>query len=148
VSPPLRSIPQLYQRLGPKIAAAANYSPQQRSNENLDGLVNLHVASDQWCERTVAVGDLGDGEGAARAAIDKLDGKIGGDFFDKFSGEWRAEQQRLRREIDRYETTEQSYMEEGVQVFELARNAQRLFERQEPREKWRLLNFLLSNCSW
>ena len=39
-------------------------------------------------------------------------------------------------------------MEEGVQILELARNAQRQFERQEPRQKRRLLNFLLSNCSW
>jgi site-specific DNA recombinase len=39
-------------------------------------------------------------------------------------------------------------MEEGVQILELARNAQKLFERQEPRQKRRLLNFLPSNCSW
>ena len=39
-------------------------------------------------------------------------------------------------------------MDEGVQILELARNAQKLFEQQEPREKRRLLNFLLSNCSW
>jgi site-specific DNA recombinase len=39
-------------------------------------------------------------------------------------------------------------MEEGVQLLELARNAQRLFAKQEPREKRRLLNFLLSNCTW
>ena len=31
---------------------------------------------------------------------------------------------------------------------DLARNAQRIFAKQEPREKRRLLNFLLSNCSW
>src|SRR5258705_5860989 len=30
----------------------------------------------------------------------------------------------------------------------LARNAQRLFAEHEPREKRRLLNFLLSNCTW
>ena len=39
-------------------------------------------------------------------------------------------------------------MDEGVQILELARNAQRLFAEQEPREKRRLLNFVLSNCSW
>ena len=39
-------------------------------------------------------------------------------------------------------------MDEGIQILELARNAQQLFERQEPREKRRLLNFVLSNCSW
>jgi len=39
-------------------------------------------------------------------------------------------------------------MDEGVQLLELARNAQKLFEQQEPREKRRLLNFVLSNCTW
>jgi len=38
-------------------------------------------------------------------------------------------------------------MGEGVQLLELARNAQRLFAKQEPREKRRLLNVLLSNCT-
>ena len=54
----------------------------------------------------------------------------------------------MQREIDRHERAEQSYMDEGGQILELARNAQRLFKRQAPREKRRLLNFLLSNCSW
>ena len=80
--------------------------------------------------------------------VDKLDGKIGGDFYDRFASQWREEQNRLQREIDRHETAEQSYMDEGVQILELARNAQRLFAQQPPREKRRLLNFLLSNCSW
>jgi site-specific DNA recombinase len=80
--------------------------------------------------------------------IDKLDGKIGGEFFDKFAGDWREEQMRLQREIDRHEAAEQSYMDEGVRILELARNAQALFERQPAREKRRLLNFVLSNCSW
>jgi site-specific DNA recombinase len=80
--------------------------------------------------------------------VDKLDGKIGGDFYDRFAGEWREEQLRLQRAIDRHEAAEQSYMDEGVQILELARDAQRLFEHQEPRQKRRLLNFVLSNCSW
>ena len=37
---------------------------------------------------------------------------------------------------------------EGVQLLELARNAQKLFEHQEPHEKHRRLNFVLSNCTW
>jgi hypothetical protein len=64
------------------------------------------------------------------------------------SAEWRAEQNGCLREIERHESAEQSYMDEGVQILELARNAQRLFERQEPRQKRRLLNFVLSNCTW
>jgi hypothetical protein len=80
--------------------------------------------------------------------IDKLDDKIGGDFYDRFAGEWREEQLRLQREIDRHEAADQSYIDEGVRILELAQNAQRLFAKQEPREKRRLLNFVLSNCTW
>ena len=39
-------------------------------------------------------------------------------------------------------------MDEGVQLLELARKAQELFAQQQPQEKRRLLNFLLSNCTW
>ena len=80
--------------------------------------------------------------------VDKLDGRVDAAFFDKMSAEWRAEQERCQREIDRHKEADRSYMDEGVQILELAKNAQRLFERQEPREKRRLLKFVLSNCSW
>ena len=80
--------------------------------------------------------------------IDKLDGKIGGDFFDRMAEKWREEQTRCLRDIERHQEAEQSYMDEGVQLLELAHNAQALFERQPTREKRRLLDFVLSNCSW
>ena len=80
--------------------------------------------------------------------VDKLDGRVDAAFFDKMSAAWRAEQDRCQREIDRHQEADKSYMDEGVQILELARNAQRLFARQEPRQKRRLLNFVLSNCSW
>lgn len=88
------------------------------------------------------------GERISAMYVDKLDGKIGGDFFDKMAGEWREEQRRLQRDIDRHEEAEQSCIEEGVRSLEPARNAQALFERQPAREKRRLLNFVLPNCSW
>ncbi len=80
--------------------------------------------------------------------LDKLDGRVDGAFFDKMSAEWREEANRCLSEVARHESAEQSYMDEGVQILELARNAQKLFERQQPREKRRLLNFVLSNCTW
>ena len=80
--------------------------------------------------------------------IDKLDGKIGGEFYERMAAQWREEQTRCLSEIERHQEAEQSYMDEGVQILELARNAQTLFERQSAREKRRLLNFVLSNCSW
>jgi site-specific DNA recombinase len=80
--------------------------------------------------------------------VDKLDGKVDGAFFERMSAEWRAEQDRCLREIERHQAADQSYLEEGVRVLELAQNAQRLFEKQEPREKRRLLNFVVSNATW
>ena len=72
---------------------------------------------------------------------------IDADFFDRMSDEWRAEQARCLREIDRHSAADQSYLTEGVRLLELAKNARRLFDQQEPREKRRLLNFVVSNCS-
>jgi site-specific DNA recombinase len=80
--------------------------------------------------------------------IDKLDGRVDATFYERMSTSWREEQTRCLQEIERHQGANKSYMDEGVRLLELARNAQRLFERQEPREKRRLLNFLVSNCSW
>ena len=80
--------------------------------------------------------------------VDKLDGRIDTAFFEKMSSEWRAEQDRCRSEIERHQSADQSYLEEGVRLLELSRNAKRLFENQEPREKRRLLNFVVSNSAW
>jgi DNA invertase Pin-like site-specific DNA recombinase len=80
--------------------------------------------------------------------VDELDGRVDGAFFERMSAECRAEQDRCLREIERHQTANKSYMDEGVQLLELARNVQRLFERQEPREKRRRLDFVVSNCSW
>lgn len=79
--------------------------------------------------------------------IDKLDGMVSGDFFDRMASQWRAEQTRCLRDMERHQQAEQSYVNSGVRILELARKAQALFERQPAREKRRLLNFLRSNCT-
>jgi hypothetical protein len=80
--------------------------------------------------------------------VDKLDGLVDATFFERMSNQWREEQNRCLREIERLQAADRSYMDEGVQLLELARNAQRLFAKRDPREKRRLLNFVLSNCIW
>ena len=80
--------------------------------------------------------------------LDKLDGRIDTAFFDGKSAEWRAEQDRLLRDVATHQVANQTYIEEGVQLLHLAHRAHDLFERQEPAQKRRLLNFLLSNCVW
>ncbi len=80
--------------------------------------------------------------------LDKLDGRIDTAFVDSKSAEWRTGQDRLLRDVATHQAANQTYIEEGVQLLELAHRAHDLFERQEPAQKRRLLNFLLSNCVW
>jgi site-specific DNA recombinase len=80
--------------------------------------------------------------------VDKLDGLVDTAFFERMSNQWREEQNRCQREIERHQNADKSFLDEGVALLDLARNAQRLFAKQAPREKRRLLNFLLSNCTW
>jgi len=80
--------------------------------------------------------------------VDKLDGFVDAAFFERMSNQWREEQNRCLRELERLQAADRSYLDDGMQLLELARNAQRLFAKQEPRQKRRLLNFLLSNCTW
>ncbi len=63
-------------------------------------------------------------------------------------GHSREEQNRCLREIERHREADKSYRNEGAQLLDLTRNAQRLFAAQEPREKYGLLNLVLSNCAW
>jgi len=115
-------------------ALHASHADKRREQE--EAIVRLRAEYDRLQRRIDAM------------YVDKLDGRVDVAFFDKMSAEWRVEQDRCQREIDRYQEADKSYMDEGAQILELARDAQRLFERQEPRQKRRLLNFVLSNCSW
>ena len=54
---------------------------------------------------------------------------------------------RCPREIEGHQEADQTYLDEGVQLLELARRPTAV-RRQEPREQRRLLNFVLSNCTW
>lgn len=75
--------------------------------------------------------------------LDKLDGRIDNAFYDRMSAQWRVEQTRLLREIERHSEAQESYIEDG-----LARDVSRLFAKQAANEKKRLLNLVLSNCEW
>ena len=80
--------------------------------------------------------------------IDKLDGRVTADFFDRKAGEWRAEQSECLRLIQDHQDANQTYIEEGVRLLELAQKAGTMFRKQSSAEKHRLLGFVLSNCSW
>ena len=80
--------------------------------------------------------------------VDKLDGLVDAAFFEKMSNQWRVEQNRCQREIDRHQNADKSYKDEGVALARPRPECPTAVRKQEPREKRRLLNFLLSNCIW
>ena len=80
--------------------------------------------------------------------VDKLDGRIDGEFFDRMAAEWRAEQERILADMQQHQAADQSYIEDGARLLELAGRAHELFVKQPPVEKRRLLEALLSNCTW
>ena len=76
------------------------------------------------------------------------DGRVANEFFDQKSTEWRQEQATVRQNLEQHEQANQSYLQEGVAILELANRAAELFEKQSGSEKRRLLDFVLSNSTW
>jgi hypothetical protein len=79
---------------------------------------------------------------------DRLDGRVDLAFYDRKSRKWRDEQSRILSEIEVHQTANESYMDAGIRILELSRNMHRLFAKQSAEEKRRLLDFVVSNCSW
>ena len=80
--------------------------------------------------------------------VDKLDGRIDEGFYKRMRRQWRDEQERCERDIERHRNADDSYMDQGIQILNLAQNAHQMFAAQPAKEKRSLLNFLLSNSTW
>jgi hypothetical protein len=83
-----------------------------------------------------------------RMYIDKLDGSVSQDQFERMSEAFRKEQYALLRQIEKHQHANQTYLDEGVHLLELAQKAVMLYEKQDMVEKRRLLNFVCSNSQW
>ena len=80
--------------------------------------------------------------------IDKLDGKIAVDLFNRKNNEWRKEQSDILRSLESHQAANRIYIEEGVQMLELAQHAVLHYENQNMLEKREVLNFVYSNSTW
>ena len=80
--------------------------------------------------------------------VDKLDGAVDDETYDRLARKWQDGQIEVRRRLAEHEAADRSYMDQGVELLELAANARHLYDQQPPAEKRRLLGFVLSNCSW
>jgi hypothetical protein len=48
--------------------------------------------------------------------------------------DWRRQQDKCLREIERHQSADQHYLEEGISILEMASNAQHLFDNEQPTE--------------
>ncbi|MFT3995986.1 MAG: recombinase family protein [Asticcacaulis sp.] len=82
------------------------------------------------------------------AYVDKLDGKVSADYYKRAMAQWQEELRRCHDDLKRYEQASEAYMDEGVNLLILAREAHTIFETQTGIARKKLLNFVLSNCKW
>jgi hypothetical protein len=64
-------------------------------------------------------------------SIDKLDGSISQDYFDRMREAFRKEQRDTLQKIEQHQSAHETYVEEGVRLLELAQKAVMLYEKQE-----------------
>ena len=81
-----------------------------------------------------------------QAYTDRLEGVLALDEYSRRSTTWRDELVGVEREIERHDEAKRTYVDEGVQLIELAQVAHILYVSQPPHEQRRLLDVVVSNC--
>ena len=76
------------------------------------------------------------------------DGGIDTDVFDRKAAEWRRDQRKCLNLIREHRNANETYFDEGICLIELAQKVGKLFRKQSPAERPRLLGFVLSKCTW
>src|SRR5215469_2539627 len=82
-----------------------------------------------------------------QAYLDKLDGKITEEFWNRKSVEWQSEEQQVLLALKSAEQPKSERMLDAMRTLELANKAYFLYLKQEPSEKSKLLKMVLSNCA-
>lgn len=83
-----------------------------------------------------------------QAYLDKLDNKIGEDFWQRKTSEWILEKENLAMKLVSLQKDDTHYLENVRLMLELSENASRLFKRANSEQKRKLINLMVSNCSY
>lgn len=79
---------------------------------------------------------------------DRLDRRIPEDLWQRKSREWREQIVHLRAAIERHDRASLAYFDQGFIILGPATRAHELWQQQEAQERRKLLEILLSNCSF
>ena len=80
-----------------------------------------------------------------KAYVDKLEDRIDHDFWDRQNSKWILEQKQIESQLSALRSTNTAYIDQGVKLMELARQASTLFKDMTTEEKRELVNLVLSN---
>jgi site-specific DNA recombinase len=80
--------------------------------------------------------------------MDKLDGRITQEFFDRNSATWRGEQEALLRKIRNIQTAAPAPIDQAVDMLRLTSRASELFLQQPAAEQRRLLHVVFEKATW
>ncbi len=83
-----------------------------------------------------------------RGYDDYLDGRISEGFWTRKSVEWESELVTIDAELSRLDRPTPTYVATGEKILELAKNAYFLYYQQDLAERRRLLDSVLSNCTF
>lgn len=98
------------------------------------------------------VDDLNRERGKIRSRIsqayeDKLDGQIDEQMWSDLHVKYKTQQETLERQLSAHLTADRTYLQQGVQILELANRAYNLYLQQPHEERTKLLQFLLLNST-
>ncbi len=83
-----------------------------------------------------------------QAYIDKLDKKISEELWQTHTTKWMPEKERLSIKLLAIHRADTYYLENANAILELANKAIRLYKKQSTHEKRRLVDILVSNCTY
>jgi site-specific DNA recombinase len=83
-----------------------------------------------------------------QAYCDKLDKKISEEFWSTHSKKWLKEKEKLAVKLLTTQKADTHYLENANLILQLVKKAAGLFKIQNATEKRKLMNILLSNCSY
>jgi hypothetical protein len=82
-----------------------------------------------------------------QAYADKLDGKIDERMWNDLHTRYTERQEALERQISAHTAADRNYLQQGIQILELANKAYNLYLQQPHEERAKLRRFVLLNCS-
>jgi site-specific DNA recombinase len=80
--------------------------------------------------------------------MDKLDGRIAQEFFDRNSAAWRGEQEALLQKMRSIQTAAPAPIDQAVDMLRLTSKASELFLQQPATEQRRLLQVVIEKAAW